>query len=229
VFYWDFYETITIYYNCNTSGWDATFGGDTPEPTVGTGVVDGYSVMISGGAVAITNYSGAGGAVAIPAMINGYPVTSIAQGAFQSNTGLTSINVPAGVTNVALGAFNGCSSLTNVTFLGNAPLLGGHAFASDTLLSAIYYYYGTTGWGTTYDSIPTVELGSAPQIVGGASVQGTNFGFTINASASQTITVEGSTNLVNWQPIWTNTLSAASTNFIDPQWQNFSRRYYRVQ
>ena len=229
VFYWDFYKTITIYYNCNTSGWGTTFGGDTPEPTVGTGVVDGYSVMISGGVVAITGYTGPGGAVAIPAMINGYPVTTIGQDAFLSCTGLTSINIPASVTSIGLGAFNGCSYLTNVTFLGNAPVLGGHAFGSDLLLSAIYYYYGTTGWGTTFDSIPTVELGSAPQIVGGASVQGTNFGFTINASANQTVTVEASTNLVNWQPVWTNTLFTVSTNFIDPQWQNFPSRYYRLQ
>ena len=55
------------------------------------------------------------------------------------------------------------------------------------------------------------------------------YGFTISGVTNQTIVVEASTNLSNWQPIWTNTLSAVSTNFVDPQWLNHPRRFYRLQ
>ena len=33
----------------------------------------------------------------------------------------------------------------------------------------------------------------------------------------------------NWQPIWTNTLPGASADFVDPQWINQSRRFYRAR
>ena len=56
------------------------------------------------------------------------------------------------------------------------------------------------------------------------------FGFTITAGPDQTIILEASTNLVNWQPIWTNTLfGASSANFTDAQWANYPRRFYRAR
>jgi hypothetical protein len=38
------------------------------------------------------------------------------------------------------------------------------------------------------------------------------------------------TNLASpaWQPIQTNTLTDAPLYFSDPQWKNYSRRFYRV-
>ena len=51
----------------------------------------------------------------------------------------------------------------------------------------------------------------------------------IQGRINQTVVVEASTNLVNWQTIWTNTLSTVSTNFIDPDWVNHPRRFYRLR
>jgi hypothetical protein len=55
------------------------------------------------------------------------------------------------------------------------------------------------------------------------------FGFTLTRLTNQTIVVEASTNLLNWQPIWTNSPPGASTNFVDPEWVNHPRRFYRAR
>jgi hypothetical protein len=70
----------------------------------------------------------------------------------------------------------------------------------------------------------------APQIkIGNFIAQSGNFGFTINGVTNQTVVVEASTNLVDWLPVWTNTLSGASAIFIDSQWTNYPARYYRAR
>jgi hypothetical protein len=157
-------------------------------------------------------------------------VTSLGDFAFASS-GLTSVMIGNGVTSIGDYAFSSCTSLTNLTFLGNAPSLGVYMFDGDTAGAMVYYYYGTTGWGPTYGGLPTVMLGGpAPQVgASSAGVKAGGFGFTLNGVTNQTIVVEASTNLVNWQPIWTSTLSTLSTNFVDPDWVNHPRRFYRLR
>ena len=53
-------------------------------------------------------------------------------------------------------------------------------------------------------------------------------GFTLTWLTNQSI-VEASANLVNWQPIWTNILPGASADFVDPEWVNHPRRFYRAR
>jgi hypothetical protein len=168
---------------------------------------------------------GRGGSYALP-----NSVTSIWPYAFFVCYSLTGVTIPNSVTSIEDSAFDSCTSLTNVTFLGNAPVLGG-AFGSVGPGAKIYYYYGTTGWGPTYGGLPTVMLGApAPQVgTGSAGVKAGGFGFTLNGVTNQTIVVEASTDLANWQPIWTRTLSALSTNFVDPDSVNYPRRFYRLQ
>jgi hypothetical protein len=170
---------------------------------------------------------GLGGSYTIP-----NSVTSIGQLAFEKSPYLTSVTIGNDVTNVGQQAFYDCSSLTNLTFLGNAPGLGDVAFSGVASGATVYYYYGTSGWGATYGGLPTVGLFMPPQISGAGGnvgVSSGNFSFSVSGVSNQTIIVQASTNLVNWQPIWTNTLSGTATNFNDPQWKNYPSRFYRAQ
>ena len=146
------------------------------------------------------------------------------------------MTIPNSVTNIGYEAFMRCTNLTNFTFLGNAPVLvpyptnsNGRWFAGVGAGAKVYYYCGTTGWGTGYGGKPTVML-CAPQMApGSAGMKPGGFGFTLTRLTNQTIVVEASTNLVNWQPIWTNPPPGASADFVDPEWVNHPRRFYRAR
>ncbi len=65
--------------------------------------------------ITITSYPSADGDVIIPDTINGLPVTTIGDYAFEFCTGLTSVSLPDSVTNIGYGAFLWCSSLAMIT------------------------------------------------------------------------------------------------------------------
>ncbi len=67
------------------------------------------------GKVTITGYRGAGGAIEIPSLIEGLPVTAIGRMAFSRNGNLTSVTVPVSVTSVGEYAFEFCQSLLSVS------------------------------------------------------------------------------------------------------------------
>jgi hypothetical protein len=146
-FYGD--DRATIYYLPGTTGWGPAFGG---RPAV---LLDlPFTLEIANGTIAITGYTGPGGAVTIPSTITGLPVTSIAGRAFYGCTSLTSVTIPNSVTSIGDDAFSGCSSLTGVYFKGNAPSPGStNAFNGDNN-ATVYYLPGTTGWGTTFGGRP---------------------------------------------------------------------------
>ncbi|MGA2750209.1 MAG: leucine-rich repeat protein [Verrucomicrobiota bacterium] len=91
------------------------------------------------------NYTGPDSAVTLPSEIDGLSVTAIGAGAFEYQTGLTSITVPNTVTNLGEGAFQECFGLSSVYFEGNAPVADSSAFLYDYDTRA-YYLPGTTGW-----------------------------------------------------------------------------------
>ena len=159
-------------------------------------------------------------------------VKNIGDGAFYHCTALAAITLPGSVSSLGNFVFNGCTSLTNLTCLGNAPSLGVNTLQS--VPGIVFYYYGTSGWGSTYGGLPTVELGapsSPPEIGGGGNIkiQAGNFSFLVTGNSNQTVVVEASTNFMNWQTVWTNTLTSTNTIFNDPQWTNYPYRYYRAR
>ena len=168
-------------------------------------------------------------------VIIGNSVTNIGGAAFFGCTNLTRVTIPASVTSIYAQAFYGCSRMTNFTFPGNAPALvfdieaGGAHFLGVGAGAKAYYYCGTTGWGTSYGGLPTVMLCPPQFAPGSAGVKPGGFGFTVTRLTNQTIVVEASTNLLNWQPIWTNTLPGTAINFDDPEWTNHSNRFYRAR
>ncbi|HLX96617.1 MAG TPA: leucine-rich repeat protein [Verrucomicrobiae bacterium] len=87
-----------------------------------------------------------------------------------------------------------------------------------TLLSA-----ASTGWAHAQ-----VLLGSQ-----GLGADTNGFGFSVSGATNVSVVVEAATNLTTplpafWMPLATNTLSNGFFYFSDPQWTNYSRRFYRV-
>jgi hypothetical protein len=54
------------------------------------------------------------------------------------------------------------------------------------------------------------------------------FGFKIQAGIGRLVTVQASTDLVNWVSVSTNTMSAESISFVDPMAANYPARFYRA-
>lgn len=67
----------------------------------------------------ITEYNGTDTVVVIPPTISSWPVTKIGEDAFQDNTTITSVTIPASVTEIGSNAFAGCTNLTSVNYEGD--------------------------------------------------------------------------------------------------------------
>lgn len=67
----------------------------------------------------ITKYNGTDTVVVIPPTISSWPVTKIGEAAFQDNTTITSVTIPASVTEIGSNAFAGCTNLTSVNYEGD--------------------------------------------------------------------------------------------------------------
>lgn len=66
----------------------------------------------------IKKYNGNDTVVVIPPTISSWPVTKIGEDAFQDNTTITSVTIPASVTEIGSNAFAGCTNLTSVNYIG---------------------------------------------------------------------------------------------------------------
>ena len=97
----------------------------------------------------ISSYTGPGGAVTIPATIDGYTVTSIGSGAFRNCSCLTSVTIPDSVTSIGSGSFESCTSLTSVTIPDSVTSIGDSAFNDCTSLSSVTIPDGVTSIGNS--------------------------------------------------------------------------------
>ena len=159
--------------------------------------------------------------------------TSIGPAAFFGCTSLTSITIPNGLTSIGNKAFYACTNLAGVYFEGNAPVLGSDAFVlADN--ATVYYLPGTTGWGSTLGDRPTA-LWTLPNplILNHGSTFGVStngFGFIISWATNIPVVVEAcaSPSKPSWSPVATNTLTAGTSYFSDPEWTNHPARFYRI-
>ena len=133
--------------------------------TVGTVAPPQYTYVTNNGSITITGYIGSGGAATIPSTIDGLPVTSIGDYAFESRTNLTSAVIPNSVVNLGEGAFGGCTSLTNVTIGTNVTNVGYGTFASCSGLTGITIPNSTTNIGSyafySCTSLANVTIGNS--------------------------------------------------------------------
>jgi hypothetical protein len=96
-----------------------------------------YLLIDNSAAAEITGYTGAGGVISIPITVDGYPVTSIGSGAFESVSTLTGVVVPTGAVSISSGAFDNCTSLASVTLPEGLTTIGDGAFYDCSSLTSI--------------------------------------------------------------------------------------------
>jgi hypothetical protein len=96
-----------------------------------------FTYTTNNGTITITGYTGPGGAVTIPSMTNGLPVTSIGDAAFVYCASVTSVTIPNGVTSIGVETFYFCTSLTSVTIPDSITSIGAEAFEYSGLTNVI--------------------------------------------------------------------------------------------
>jgi len=112
-----------------------------------------FTYTTADGKITITGYTGIGGAVSIPATIEGVAVTAIGEGAFEGQAALTSMTIPEGITTIGERAFIGCTGLVSVdipasvTSIGPAAILtGGESDKPPGVLTSINVDPGNTNY-----------------------------------------------------------------------------------
>lgn len=96
--------------------------------------------------VTITKYTGTESTVILPSTINSWPVTKIGEDAFQDNTTITSVTIPANVTEIGGNAFADCTNLTSVTYGGdwsNLTIQSGNPAVEDAVNAQLFDFVFT--------------------------------------------------------------------------------------
>jgi hypothetical protein len=135
-------------------------------------------------------------------------------------TGLTSITIPKNVADIGQNAFESCTQLKAVFFQGNPPNPNNDSsvFSGDSDNPIAYYLPGSTGWGPTFDGIPTAPLLNI-QLTG----SGTNAIATFMGLPNFPFTLQRSTNLTQgagWISISTNVARADGKIFVIDNFQD---------
>ena len=112
--------------------------------TVTVAVAEGESDYLIGDDGQITGYLGTDWTnLEIPQTVNGTQVTGITAGAFQGQTAIETVTLPASVTSIGASAFAGCSKLRSIN-LEQITNLGQSAFSQCTALTTVQLGEGLT-------------------------------------------------------------------------------------
>ncbi len=112
---------------------------------------------LSDGSLSVTGVAGDMQTVVIPSAYLGKPVTEIADGAFQNNTGIISVTIAEGVERIGENAFSGCTSLKAVT-IPNSIEQNGTANIASTAFDGASDITSATLPLCAIDSIPQSKL-----------------------------------------------------------------------
>ena len=126
------------------------------------------------------------------------------------------------------------SVIRKVCFAGNPIFTLGKIVANN---AGNYTVVITSPYGSITSAVATLTVtipSTPPQIITsgagfGLATNQFGFGFKLSGAFGQTIVVDGSTNLANWTPLFTNTAGSTPAYFIDPTATNYPGRYYRAR
>ena len=103
-----------------------------------------FTYNSDGTAITVSRYTGGGGNVTIPEMIEGLPVVRIGRYAFYPSTTITNVFLPDSVTTIESGAFMGCTGLAHITIPDSVTSIEDSAFAFCSGLEAFSIPEGIT-------------------------------------------------------------------------------------
>jgi len=107
-----------------------------------------FTYTLEKGKAIITGYEDTiSGAVTVPWEINGYPVTEIAEGAFEGCSDITSLLIPSSVVKIGADAFKGCSAVANLALPDSIVNLGDGVFENCSEISNLRLSKNTKGIG----------------------------------------------------------------------------------
>ena len=158
-------------------------------------------------------------------------VTTVYGRAFYFVGGLTSVTIPASVTLMLDWAFMGCTNLQGVYFEAGPPGAAYGVFEGAD--RATLYYLPGTVWDPTFAGRPTALWNPLIQRDDPSfGVQTSGFGFSITGTTNIPLVIEACADLANaaWTLLQTTNIPGdGSIYFNDPNWTNYSARYYRLR
>lgn len=107
--------------------------GIPEEPVASTIKTGGFTIDIHNTYAEIKDYSGTDTVLNLPASAAGLTVKLIGEKAFQNNTKITRVILPAGTLAIDRYAFEGCTALTEVVFNEGLETIGDYAFRNSGL------------------------------------------------------------------------------------------------
>lgn len=90
---------------------------------------DGFVYTVQKGEAIITGYTGSDDYLTIPATLNSYSVTGIADAAFKDNDAIERVTISNGIISIGDQAFSGCDALVIVIIPASVKTIGDDAFA----------------------------------------------------------------------------------------------------
>ncbi len=137
-----------------------------------------FNYTTNNGSITITGYSGPGGAVTVPPVISGLPVTSIGTNAFYGDQ-VASVTIPDSVTSIGDYAFAE-NYFTSLTIPDGVITIGSRAFFDNEALESLIIGINVTTIGNeSFEAcynLATVTIGNSVTNIGGGAFASTYLG-----------------------------------------------------